>query len=352
MSRALRILHVSNFGYKPKGVYLHNISWKLTNGWIRAGHHVIPFSDRDVARWSGLMGHRKFGAGPANRALRDVARDMAPDVLALGHADVITPETVAAIREAAPSIKILQWTADLLTNPDTIERMTRKLAFIDATFATTSGAALAPFAGGGRIAGFMPNPVDKAVERARTFEQERVARDLFFAVSSAGLPRAVGDTRVAPETLAQHILERLPRLRPSFHGIGGAPALYGPAYEAALSSTRGGLNISFDNDLYLYSSDRLAHLAGNGLCVFIDRKTGYGDLFDEDAFAFFSSEEELLAQIERMLGDDARARGIAAKGWARYHALFDCEIVARYMIEALMGEHDPARYDWPTLYSP
>ena len=53
----MRIVHASNFGFKPVKGFLHATSGKLSNGWIRSGHHVVNFSERDVARWAGF-GHR------------------------------------------------------------------------------------------------------------------------------------------------------------------------------------------------------------------------------------------------------------------------------------------------------
>ncbi|MBI3440241.1 MAG: hypothetical protein HY052_00265, partial [Proteobacteria bacterium] len=61
MTKPLRIIHVANFGFKPVKAYLHNTGVKLSNGWIRAGHHVINFSDRDIAKWQAFLGYRQWG---------------------------------------------------------------------------------------------------------------------------------------------------------------------------------------------------------------------------------------------------------------------------------------------------
>ena len=349
--RALRILHVSNFGYKPKGVFVHGAARKLSNGWTRAGHAVIDFSDRDVARWVGPFGHRKWGIIPANRILADLALDLRPDVIALGHADVIRPQTLEKIRAHLRECRVLQWTVDGLFHPDTMERTKAKLDFVDATFASTGGEYLKPFTAGGRIAGFLPNPADDSIDRLRNFERgaDALPNDVFLACHLGTSPRVHCGIARKPDDLAIAMKMAVPDLNPSFHGILGKPHAFGPAYELALSQTRMGLNFSHRNDLKLYSSDRISHLAGNGLVVLIDRGTGYGELFGEDAFAFYSSEEELFETIARLKRDDAARRAMAEKGWRRYHALFDSEILARYMLDALYGEHEPSKYEWPTL---
>jgi hypothetical protein len=107
-----RILHVSNFGFKPTKVYLHGVAHKLTNGWVRGGHHVVNFSDRDIARWEGILGHRKLGVRACNKALLAQCRALQPDVLVLGHADIITPDTVAQIRSEFSRLKVMQWNVD------------------------------------------------------------------------------------------------------------------------------------------------------------------------------------------------------------------------------------------------
>lgn len=351
----LRIVHVGNFGFKPTKVYLHGVAAKLTNGWVRAGHHVINFSDRDVARWTSLFGHRKGGVKPANRILLGLCQSVRPEVLALGHADVIRPETVAAIREALPDIKILQWNVDPIFDGDKMAvdnrgRIRAKQDVVDATFISTAGEGLRQFTDGGRrVVGFLPNPVDPSLERGRNFERETLPHDVFLAIGDGAERRHhVGDWRI-PDALAADLKAALPQLSFSMHGVLGLPNIAGPAYEAAILSCAAGLNFSRRNDTYLYSSDRLAHLAGNGLAVHIERATGYGDLFGEDAFASYSSEAELIDNMARLKREPAVRQAIAQAGWRRYFELFDTKIVAQYMLDVVMGTHDPARYAWPTV---
>ena len=95
-------------------------------------------------------------------------------------------------------------------------------------------------------------------------------------------------------------------------GVGGAPQVAGAKYQRALESAAIGLNVSKRNDVFLYSSDRLAQLAGNGLAVLIDRATGYESLLAEGEFVYFSSLDELLDKLARLTGDSAYRRRVAA----------------------------------------
>ena len=112
------------------------------------------------------------------------------------------------------------------------------------------------------------------------------------------------------------------------------------------------LNISRRSDQLLYSSDRLAHLAGNGLAVMIERSTGYDQLFSDDEMAFFSSFDEMVAAIDRLARDPAHRMAVAAAGRARYHDLFNERRVAQYALEVALDRLDPAAYPWPTLHPP
>jgi hypothetical protein len=90
-------------------------------------------------------------------------------------------------------------------------------------------------------------------------------------------------------------------------------------------------------------------MTGNGQAVLIDRGTGYGTLFTENQMGFFGTMEELAAQLRFLIADPAARQAMATAGRARYHALFNETIVARYVVDVAFDSHDPSRYEWPTL---
>lgn len=355
--KPLRIVHVANFGFKPVKVFLHGVAAKLSNGWTRAGHYVLPFSDRDISRWRTPLGLRSIGDARANALLLAYCIDVKPDVLVLGHAEVIRNETVDRIRAALPGLRVIQWNFDWLTpqnhpmgsspEADTNRRKLKaRMPVVDATFVTTAGAALEELGAAGDVVGFMPNPVDQSVERGRNFERDDLPCDLFFASGSKDPHRRHCGTWRDMDALASDITGRLPKLSIHSPGLQGKPTVFGPAYEEALLACRTGLNISRYNDLLFYSSDRIAHIAGNGLAVITDRSTGYDQLFGENEMAFYDTEDELLGWLDRFKGDDAVRRDMAQRGWSRYHELFDSAVVAKYMLDVVHGEHAPAVHGW------
>lgn len=346
----MRVLHVGNFGSRAKGAFMHSVAPKLSRGLIRGGHQVIELSDRDAARAGNPFGARKLGIAAANRTLAQLARDTRPDVLLLGHADTIRADTVAELRRAMPAMRVLQWNVDPMFEPDNVARLRSKLEVVDATLVSTAGAALAPLRRRGMALGFLPNPVDFSLERGRAHEQAALPFDLFYAAGHPSRPlRHVFGRDWNLDDLMARIRGAVPGLRANTPGLGGAANLAGAAYQDALEGAAMGLNVSRRNDAYLYSSDRLAHMIGNGQAILIDWATGYGDLFGADELAFFGDFDELVARLRELMAEPARRMALAAAGRAKYAALFDAARVAAYVLRVACGTHSVGDEAWPTL---
>jgi hypothetical protein len=346
------IVHAANFGIRPKGAFQNNVERKLTNGLIRNGCQVICFSDREMAMAGSPFGAtRAGGLGYANRALADLCLAIEPGVLVLGQTDVVRPQTVADLRRRLPAMRVLQWSVDALFEPGNMERLRRNLPIVDATLVTTAGDALAPLARPGKRLGFLPNPVDASIEHGQNHLKAELPFDLFYACGNPADLRDVGGQAWNMDDFARTLMQALPALKPRWVGLMGQPTLGGGAYQQAIESAGLGLNVSRRTGQFLYSSDRLAHLAGNGLAVLIERSSGYDHLFTDDEMAFFSTFDELVGQIDRLVKDPARRMALAAAGRARYHDLFNEQRVAAYVLDVALDRLEPSAYPWPTLYS-
>ncbi len=344
--RPLTIVHVGSFPFGLRMGFQHGVALKLSNGLTRLGHLVLNFSDRDVARAKSLFGSRKFGVGPANAALLAFCRAHAPDILLFGHADVIRPATIAAIRQLLPRLLVAQWNVDPLFEPDNIHRLSSKFDVVDATFVTTAGPPLAALRGK-RVVAFMPNPADPSIERGRNDLNPAPAFDLFYACGHPSQPlRHICGQDWDMEDFMRTLLGRLPDARPRLGGLLGHAKLQGAAYQEALESSALGLNISRRPDHYLYSSDRMAQLAGNGLVVVQERTTGYSDIFNDDEMLFFGGMDELAEKIARLLATPGARMAMAAAGRARYLALFNERLVAQYLLDVLRCRCDPTAMPW------
>ena len=346
----MQILHVSNFGTRAKGAFLHSVPPKLSRGLVRAGHSVFDFSVRDVARAESFLGRRRFGAGAANAALTRLAHDMRPDLLLLGHADVIRPETVAALRRALPAMRVVQWSVDPLFEPDNLARVRSKLPVVDATLVSTAGEALGVLRHPGMRLGFLPNPVDFSIERGTAHLRENLPWDVFYACGHPRSPvRSLFGRDWDMDIFIAELMRQVPGARARLAGLQGQPNLAGAAYQQALCECAVGLNVSRRNDTFLYTSDRMAQMAGNGLAVLVDRGTGYDTLFSAGEMGFFGCMDELAALLRTLAADKPARQAMAEAGRARYHALFNETTVARYVVDVAFECHDSTRYEWPTL---
>lgn len=342
------IVHASSFTVGAKGAFQHNTAIKISNGLIRNGHLVLNFSERDVARSSSLLGHSKFGRAAVNRTLLDYCRQHRPDLLMLGHADMIAPGTVTEIRNAVPGLRVLQWNVDPMFEPANVARIESKRGVVDATLVTTGIAALGGLRAGGHRVGFLPNPVDPSIERGENHLKADLPYDLFYACGHPTLPpRQVAGKDWAIDAFMTELLSGLPGVRPLLAGLHGKPRLFGAAYQQALESAALGLNISRRADWPLYTSDRMAQMIGNGMAVLIERTTGYDAIFGDDEILFFSSIDELAEKIRDAVAHPERRQAVAAKGREAYIRLFNERVVARYMVDFAFGREDATAYGWP-----
>ena len=96
--RSLRILHITNFNERHNGRLFFNTGRRINNGFIRLGHSVLEFSDRDIQK------HYKSyndlsGAKSLNDKLRKTCYHFKPDLIVLGHADLISANILAELKK-------------------------------------------------------------------------------------------------------------------------------------------------------------------------------------------------------------------------------------------------------------
>lgn len=351
----MKIVHCAYFKtLRLRGCFWAGMAYKLQNGLIRLGHLAVAYNDREAARALSLFGNKSlFSIRKTNESFYDYCLGIRPDAILLGHADIITAETLLKIRDKIPDVKILQWNVDSI-NPvsfngeHNIRNIKSKLDAVDFTLITTADKKLLQqFAPDRHPVGFIPNPVDKSIECEKAFDNPQPLYDLLFAVSPAKERDFCGVPAYGKE-IADFLLANAPQNKFLFPRI-YAPMLNGTSYFGTLAQSAGVLNLSAVNSDYLYSSDRMAHAMGNGCLTYLDRRTGFNDLFGEDEAAFFSSREELIDKLERFRTDQAQRRLYARRGWLRYHDIFNETITAKYVVSLLDGSFNPDDYPFPTL---
>ncbi len=335
----MRILHVANFNLRKYGADLYATDRKLSNGLIRCGHLVYDFSYRDVCRNESPLRTTRFGRGGLAKKLKLACRRFRPQLLLLGHSELIEAETLAEVRREHPGMKIALWYVDALFHRHKTSHLFARRPHLDVIFATTGGELLAELAGDGCRAAYFPNPVDPSVECLRADESGDYDHDFIFCGRDANDP----ERQRFMETLARRAGAMM---RCSFRGCLGNAPLTGADYLEALGRSRMALNISRRNDVFLYSSDRLAQLLGNGLLTFSPRVPGLDRLFSEEHLVHFDGLDDLLDKLAHFHRHEDQRRAIARAGRLQAHRVCGVERVCRFMLETVFALPASDSYQW------
>ena len=336
-----RIIHVSNFNLlRLKGCFINGMPTKISNGFIRNGYFVMNYPDRDLCRMFGY-GHMNFlGKCRLNKHLIEYCRTIKPEGLIIGHADAVNLDTLLEIKNMLPELRVLQWSCDWIV-PGAAKRNIAALKkyspAVDVMMITTGDKKLlSQFVTGKNRVAYLPNIADKSIEDGQAFTLENPPFDIMLAAST-GLRQFAGkDEQI--EDIVDESSRKVPGLKWKLAGIKNNPGLNGYEYIDALKQSAMGLNLSRLNDIYHYSSDRLAHIMANGGLAFIDRRTGFDDMFDESEAAFYFSREEFFDKLDFFKRNPRQRMENARRGYEKIHREFNEKVIANYMADLLFGE--------------
>lgn len=335
-----RILIVGYFSRKQLFRRYFNHENKLANGFIRAGHQVICFSDRDHAREASLFGTQRAGAKKMADKLLELAGHYRPHLILFGHTDLLPSSFYPRMREAAPDARMAAYCVDALFRQETISNFADRLAHMDAGFTTTGDK--------DKIRAldlpenklyFLPNPVDASIETAEVHKIS--ASDLDYDGQFLG-------------TGIEQREEQLDAIQ------AGLPADYrffcaGRAFNThRIDSTRfldmlaqGAVcpNLPLSDRVpeqidHLYSSDRIAQTLGMGVTTLTLKASGLSELYD-DGVLEYGDRAELVDLMTRLFHDDDLRRSIGARGHRIAHDRTDGTRIARYIAAITCGEPLP-----------
>ena len=113
----------------------------------------------------------------------EVISNYIPDLVILGHADLIKIETLEYIKKIYPNIKFAQWFLDRM---DTLwitnkKRFLDKIDLMDSSFCTTDPKSLK--INNKYNVNYLPNPVDHSFETLENYNNNFFNNDVFFAMS-------------------------------------------------------------------------------------------------------------------------------------------------------------------------
>ena len=136
--KSLRILHITNFNERLDGRLFFNTGRRINNGFIRLGHSVLGFSDRDIQKYYKSFRDLK-GSKILNDKLKKTCYNYKPDLIVAGHADLLSKDQIQELKEENPNTKFAQWFLDPLNKkgPDfqrNKDRILDKIDVVDSTF--------------------------------------------------------------------------------------------------------------------------------------------------------------------------------------------------------------------------
>ena len=345
---SLRILHITNFNERLDGRLFFNTGRRINNGFIRLGHSVLGFSDRDIQKYYKSINDLK-GAKTLNDKLKKTCYNYKPDLIMLGHADLISADQISELREDYPNARFGQWFLDPLNKkgPDyerNKNRILDKFKVVDTTFLTTSPDALNFL--NNEKSFYIPNPSDKSFEILNNFKKSCNV-DVFFALSH-GVHRGVlkigkTDDRV---NFIRKLKEITPNVKFDLYGLDKVQPIWADHYFKTISNAKMGLNLSRGQAIKYYSSDRITQIVGNGLVCLIDEKTQYRNFFNDNEMVFYKNVSDLSEKILKISNDDKIRKSIARKGKEKYMKYFNSNLVAQFIINKSFGINKKNKFLW------
>jgi glycosyltransferase involved in cell wall biosynthesis len=330
--KKLKILHVTNFNERHNGRLFYNTGKRINNGFIRLNHSVLEFSDRDIVSY-----YRKIndldGSKKLNNKLIEVISNYLPDLIVLGHADLIKRDTISFIKKTYPNIKFCQWFLDRMDTKwiKNLKRFKHKLDLMDANFCTSDPKSLKikkinPIY-------YLPNPVDESFEVLKNDQNSFLNNDVFFAMSH-GVHRGVlkkgkFDER---EIFINKLKKLTPNIKYDLYGMDSNQPIWADNFINKISKAKMGLNLSQGKPVKYYSSDRFAQLIGNGLLVFVDEKTKFKDFLNKNEIITYKNLADLAQKIIKFNKNNKLRKKIAKNGREKYHKHFNSKNIAKYII--------------------
>lgn len=346
----MRILLASYSSLKTKGGWFYGTAQKLHNGFVRAGHGIEFFSDRDIARAASPLRSRWLGKRAMNKVFKDYIHNYDPHLIVLCHADLIETQTLADIRSKYPKKRIVEVRVDALHNTLTIPHMRKRAGVVHHSFLTTMGRALNLVSTKSAPASFIPNPIDCGMEMGDAHLHNTQDYDAIYSRRPTHEMK-VQDYRL--ETVQE--IERNSALRVFSIGVHGGKQTFGQAYFDLITNAKIGLNLSLKASssienlqpqelMRCYSSDRIAHYGGNGLVVMTPSEFGFDEIMkDGKEFLSFINPQDAREKVEWLVANPTELMAIAKAGHAAFHTRFSSQKVAEFIIAKTF--HQPIATD-------
>ena len=160
--------------------------------------------------------------------------------------------------------------------------------------------------------------------------------DIFVAISHGQnrgiLKKGKTDER---ENFINKLIKNLPQLKFAQFGINNFEPIWGSNYYHYLSRSKMALNLSRGNYQEKYSSDRISSLLGNGLLVFINKKTNFHNILSNKEVVYYKNYNDLIKKIKYFSENEKERIKISKTGHNKYHKHMSNIIVTKYIMSCI-----------------
>ena len=334
--KKLKILHISQFDDRNDyRLFNISISNKISKGLIRNDHDVINFSYRNFINKNFITDKNE----KINQKVLDISSNYRPDLILLGHNNFLYRNNIEILKSKYNS-KISLWYEDALGKngdgphwKENLSLIEKNHDLIDSYFTTTHPDVISTKINKKKIS-FLPIPVDQNIENLNLYEKKVSYKDLFFALSHGvnfgKLKRRKIDER---EEFIKELMRKYPQINYNILGIANENPKWNYEYYNELSKCKIALNLSRGKPIKLTSSNRIASLVGNGIYTFIDSRTQYNKIFNEDEMGSYKSINDLGNKIENLLTNENNIQKYAKNGKEKYFKLFNSKVISANIIK-------------------
>ena len=330
-----RILHIANFNENSDGRLYYSFANKLNNGFIKNDYIVQTISDRSFLKSNRTIVQPFSPIKKFNDKILNTIKNFSPHLLIIGHVFTISEAIFEYCKNN--NIKINSWYIDSIS-PEFLKDNTKKNFFynlerVDNCFITSSPVLFKKNKNYHKVK-FIPNPVDSSIDHFKNFENNKEMKfDIFVAISHGQnrgiLKKGKFDER---EKFINGLITDLPQLKFAQFGLNNFEPIWGFNYYHYLSKTKMGLNISRGKYQNKYSSDRISSLIGNGLLVFLNKKTQFQKILTSKEVVYFKNKKDLINKIIFYNNNDKARVKIAKSGYFKYHKFMNNKIISKYIM--------------------
>ena len=337
MQKPKRIYVIADFKDElPRSIHIQPRMW--VKGLLRLGHDIQRFSYRNVMMQCSFYPSksfaRRFAKKKVDAILVEQIRRYHPDILFIHGMKYLDIETAVAMREVAADAVFIGRDED--PYPEKNPARLAIAAKTDIVITTGGGRFLRTYkdAGVPRCA-FIPNMCDPDIQHPYTVE-DKWKSDIIFT-------GRLEHTRLERNNERYNLTSKLSQMSNSkTYGTFGAPRIEGMDYMHAISGAKVALSINIANDVRLYHSDRFINYLSCGTFVLAKRVPDSDLLFEDGVHVrYFDTADEFFELADWYLQHEQEREKIAMEGMERAHSEFNCERIAKYMLDIIeTGNYD------------